>query len=442
MGIETEMLRAIKTQWHNVARGFWFYPGLVALAFVGLAVALVELDRGFGMDGIGIVFDGDASAARSILSTVAGSLITVAGLAFSITVVTSQLVSSQFTPRAIRSFLGDRVSQLLASAFVGIFAYCLLVLRAVRDEDESAAAFVPSLAVSLAILLGLVGLVLLLAFIHRITQLIKVENIAPRIASEALASIKSLYPEPYGKPAEGTELVSRWESESEPKVVRPERPGYVQTIALDELEAALPGSARVHVVVRPGDYATEESALARVWPADEADDGLLERLRELFSVQSERDVAQDVGFGIRQLADIALRAISPGVNDPTTAVTCIGYLPAIVERLGGRDSPRVCAVFGTGTVVVTHEPSFDGFVREAFAEIGRYASADARLAATLLEALAAVGRAARIAGAHERLGSVLAAAEDVALPALEDARTARDRALVEERLTAVRALAS
>jgi hypothetical protein len=103
VGIETEMLRAIKTQWHNVARGFWFYPGLVALAFVGLAVALVELDRGFGTDGIGIVFDGDASAARSILSTVAGSLITVAGLAFSITVVTSQLVSSQFTPRAIRA---------------------------------------------------------------------------------------------------------------------------------------------------------------------------------------------------------------------------------------------------------------------------------------------------------------------------------------------------
>lgn len=438
------MLRAITTQWRNVSRGFWFYPGLVVLAFVGLAVGLVELDRGFGTDGIGIVFDGDASAARSILSTAAGSLITVAGLAFSITVVTSQLVSSQFTPRAIRSFLGDRASQLLAGAFVGIFAYCLLVLRSVRDEDDSGAGFVPSLAVSVGILFGLIGLALLLAFIHRITQLIKVENIAARIAGEALSSIETLYPEPYGEPArEGAEIVASWEQESEPRVIRPERPGYIQTIALGELEDALPGLARVHVVARPGDYVTEMSPLARVWAADDAGGDLTERLRSLFSVQNERDVAEDAGFGIHQLADIALRAVSPSVNDPTTALTCIGYLRAIVERLAGRGFPTGARRFAdTGTVVVTEGPRFDTFVRDAFAEIGRSASSDARVAAALLDALAAVGHAARAAGAHERLRSILETAEDVAAPALDDARTARDRELVEKRLASVRSLAT
>jgi uncharacterized membrane protein len=436
--------RVIETQWQNVSRGFWFYPGVVALAFVGLAAGLVALDRGFGTDGIAIVFDGDASAARSILSTTAGSLITVAGLAFSITVVTSQLVSSQFTPRAIRSFLGDRISQLLAGAFVGIFAYCLLVLRSLRDENESSTGFVPSLAVSVGILLGLVGLVLLLAFIHRITQLIKVENIAARIACEALASIESLYPEPYGEPApEDRELVARWEQESEPTVIRPERPGYVQSIALDKLQDVLGGPACVHVVARPGDYVTETSPLARVWPAEEADDGPAKRLRRLFSVQSERDVADDAGFGVRQLADIALRAISPGVNDPTTAVTCIGYLQAIVERLAGRGFPTGARrLADSGTVIVTAGPSFDAFVREAFTEIGRYASSNARVAASLLDALAAVGRAARTAGAHERLGSILETAEEIAEPALDDARTAHDRALIEERLASVRSVPS
>lgn len=223
------MIRPIKAQWQNVSRGFWFYPGLVALAFAGLAVALVELDRALSADGLAVLFDGDASAARSILSTVAGSLITVAGLAFSITVVTSQLVSGQFTPRAIRSFFGDRVSELLAGAFVGIFAYCLVVLRAVRAESESDG-FVPSLAVTVGILLGLVGLVLLLAFIHRITQLIKVENIAARIAGETLSSVDTLFPEPYGEPRQdGRALLAQWEADSEPVVIRPERPGYVQT---------------------------------------------------------------------------------------------------------------------------------------------------------------------------------------------------------------------
>jgi uncharacterized membrane protein len=436
------VVRPIKTQWQNVSRGFWFYPGLVALALAGLAVALVELDRALTADGLAVLFDGDASAARSILSTVAGSLITVAGLAFSITVVASQLVSGQFTPRAIRSFLGDRVSQLLAGAFVGIFAYCLLVLRAVRAENESDG-FVPSLAVTVGILLGLVGLVLLLAFIHRITQLIKVENIAARIAGETLRSVDMLYPEPYGEPQQdGTALLAQWEVDSEPVVIRPERPGYVQTIALDELEAALPGSARVDVVVRPGDWVTQESPLARVWGADGADGALRERVGKLFAVQSERDIAEDVGFGLRQLADIALRAISPGVNDPTTAVTCIGYLRAVLEQLAGRDFPTGVRRLSGSQTVVTRGPSFEKLVREAFAEIGRYASADPRVAASLLEALAEVARAARAAEAPERLRSLLETSEDVAVRALEDARTARDRALVEERLAAVRALAS
>ena len=175
------------SQWQNVTRGLWFFPGLVTLAGAALALVLVEIDRVAGTEGIPFAFDGDASAARTILGTVAGSLITVAGLAFSITVVTLQLVSSQFTPRALRSFLGDRTSQLVAGAFVGIFVYCLLVLRVVRGEDGEAEEFVPALAVGTSIALALLGLALLLVFIHRIAQLV----IAP-VSHVEIAEVEEL----------------------------------------------------------------------------------------------------------------------------------------------------------------------------------------------------------------------------------------------------------
>lgn len=438
----------IRSQWQNVVRGFWFFPGVVAVAGVGLAFALVAIDRGAGADGLALAFDGDASAARTVLSTVGGSLITVAGLAFSITVVTLQLVSSQFTPRAVRSFLGDRPSQLVAGAFVGIFAYCLLVLRAVRDEDEGFEGFVPALAVSVSILLGLLGLVLLLAFIHRITQLVKVENIAARIASETVQAIESLYPAPYGErepsPPGAHEGPDSWERTADPALVRPERAGYVRSVALDELaKAGLPSGARVHIRIRPGELVTRATVLAAAWPRAAVDEKAMKQLRGLVSVQSERDVAQDAGFGIRQLADVAVRALSPGVNDPTTAITCIGYLRDALEFLAERRFPeRLRRLEEADLVVYTEADDFDGLLREGFAEIGRFGRTNARVVLAVLDALAGVAAAAAKVAARGHAEAAAALAAEIAAPAVEDARSDRERRLLETALARARAATS
>lgn len=430
------MLVWIRSSWQNAVRGFWLFPGLTALTLALLAVVLVEVDRGAGSGGIGHTFDGDASAARSILTTVGATLITVAGLAFSITIVTVQLVSSQFSPRTLRSFLADRPSQVIAGAFVGIFAYCLLVLRTVRTE------FVPSLSVSVAIALGLAGLVLLLVFIHRITQVIKVENITGRVAAETFAAIGRRYPDE-AAPADGpdaAELLAAWERDGHPAVVCPTRPGYVREVAVDGLEdVGLPPEARVELAVAPGDQVTTSTPLARLWCSGAPDEETLEALRKLVAVERERDVAADIGFGIRQLADVALRALSPGVNDPTTAVTCIGYLQEAFEQLARRRFPDRVRRLEDGTVAVVAVAGFEELLREPFDELGRYASPDARVAVALLDALAGIAEAARPAGSTARVEAALETAEHVADLGLDDARTDADRALIARALERVRA---
>jgi uncharacterized membrane protein len=412
--------------------GFWFVPLAVAVSLALLALALLALDRAGGEGGVGLGFDGDASAARDILAAIAGSLITVAGLTFSLTIVTLQLVSGQFTPRALRGLLADRVTQLVAGTFVGIVAYALLVLRSVRDPaDDGSEGFVPSLATTVAILLALSALVLLVVFVHHIGRTIQVSSIAGRLSRQTLAAVERLYPDSFGEELEAAPApaLAAWRAEAAPVVVRPARPGYVQAVLLDDLFRGLPtgGESRVAVSVAPGDFVTEATTAIEVWTENDADAAARAAARALV-VDDERDVRQDPAFGVLQLADIALRAISPGVNDPTTAVTCIGYLRAVLERLAARAfPPELRRDEEAGVTAIARRTPFEGYLELAVAEIGRYATPDARVAGALLDALAAVAKAARRAGAAQRASVVVAAARRVAGPAIEDARTDADR---------------
>jgi uncharacterized membrane protein len=210
----------------------------------------------------------------------------------------------------------------------------------------------------------------------------------------------------------------------------------VESDLLSKLD--LPGSSRIHLAARAGDQVTTSTAVIRVWCADSLDDSLLADLRGLIVVERERDVAADPAFGIRQLTDVALRALSPSVNDPTTAITCIGYLQEAFERLAARRFPDPVRRLGpSGILVAASTASFEELVREPFADLARFASGDARVASALLDALAGIAAAAA-AGAGNRVAAVLASAEDVAAPALEDARTASDRGLVSAGLAGVR----
>ena len=415
----------IRGRWRNLLQNLAFVPGVIVVAFVLAGIVLVEVDNHVDLDGVRYVFQGDASAARTVLQVIAGSLITVAGLTFSITMVVLQLASSQFSPRILRTFFGDRVTQITIGVYVGTFAYALLVLR--ETGSFGGGDFVPRLSVTLASLLGLVAVGLLIVFLNHVAQMVQVSHVMADIAHQTLKRTDTLFPAGYGsaEPEDPDRLLERWRREPS-GLIHARRPGFVQRVELDAIADALAGrAAHAAVLVCPGDFASVDTAIVEVWPA-EAADPCRSALEGAVLVASERDLDQDVGFGLRQLADTALRAVSPGINDPATAVTCIGYLRSILTRLAQRDLPPAVRHFPDRDVTLLVRRHEYAEYLESLLQIDRYVEHDAWVAGELLGALEACARAARGCGAHDRLEAIVAAGHVVADRALEQA-DAHDR---------------
>ncbi|MDQ6878415.1 MAG: DUF2254 domain-containing protein [Candidatus Dormibacteraeota bacterium] len=422
------MAARLKGLWQNLLSGLWFVPGCVAAAYVLLAIALTAIEARMGPQGANFGFTGSAGVAGTLLSTVAGSLITVTGLALSLTIVTVQLVSAQFTPRAIGNFLGDRAIQLITGALIGTFAYCLLVLRVLRAAGEGHPEFVPAFAISLAIVLSLAAIGLLVVFVHRVSQMIQVTAISRAIAKRTLASIDRIYPDPYRHPEpEPAPAVEPGPSGTGAIEVEAQKMGYARQIGLEAIAAAASQDARIEVLVPRGSFVTELTVIARV----RGQPGDAEVVRQALVVAADRHLEHDAGFGLQQLSDIALRALSPGINDPSTALTCISYLQALLERLVAREMPRRMAGI-SGALVTARRDDFGGLVEPLLAGLGRYAAADAGVAAALLEAIAAISRRAEAAGAPSRAAALRTTAAEIRDAALERAATESDRASLRE----------
>ncbi|MDQ3858326.1 MAG: DUF2254 domain-containing protein [Actinomycetota bacterium] len=394
------LLAPLTNSLRNLRYNYLFLPGLIAFAFAGLALATTRLDRTGGSDGVLTLFPAGPPAARAVLQTIATTVATVAGVAFSLTIVSLQLVSQQFTPRALRGFLGDRLNQTIAGVFVGVFIYCLVALRSVEEGEES---FLPGLTLTLALALALVALALLLVFVHHMGHSIQVSNIAKRIADATLAAVENRYPSSYGDAIVDADLeavVARWDGESPPTLVYSEEPGFVQS--LDDIPKTIEGgSFRLELLVAPGDFVTPRHPIVRVWTGADPDE-CATAVRRAIAIAPERDLRQDVGYGVRQLADIAVKALSPSVNDPTTAATCIGYLQAILERIAAEPAPAPIRHFPDKDVTILMKRDTFSDYLEALTQIGRYASSDARAVDALLHASLRVAQAAAEGGAEDR----------------------------------------
>jgi uncharacterized membrane protein len=412
----------------DLLHGLWFVPACIVVLDGALAVALVEVDRRSGISG-GPLFQGDASAARTLLSVISGSLITVAGLTLSLTMVVLQLTSSQFSPRILRNFFGDRMTQVTVGSYVGIFVYSVIVLRSVSND------FVPRLSVTVASLLAIAAVVLLIVFIHHVSQLIQVSHVTGEIGVETLARLDVLYPETGigTEVADADALLEAWYGE-QPGLVMPARPGYLRRVELDALAAALPDRVeRAAVLVCPGDFVGIDQPLLAVWPAEQAGE-LVSAVRGVCRIEHERDVDQDLAFGLSQLTETAVKAMSPGINDPTTACTCVGYIRSILVRLAGREFPaRVMDLPERPGTIVVRRRAFEEHL-ESLIEIGRYSSRDVRVTRALLEALRGVLAAARRAGFDARAAAVVTAAFALGSPAREAVPSGRDREAIDRLL--------
>ena len=387
-------------RWADLRGSLAFLPGVMVAGFAALGIGLVELDAALDLNGSSFVFSGDGSAARTVLSVLAGSLITVAGLTFSITMVALQLTSSQYSPRILRTFFDDRLTQVTIGTFVGTFVYALLVLRSVGSVGTSAG--VPRLSVTVASGLGIAAVVLLIVFLHHVSRLIQVSHIVAAIAHESLRRLDALYPERYGVEEPTAAGLDEWRAEPAGQVL-PDRPGYVRRVELESLADVGDGDVRrLAVLVCPGDLVSVDTAVLEVWPGDVAERHRDELLAAV-EIVSERDIEQDVDFGVRQLADTAIKAMSPAINDPATAVTCISYMRSILVRLAGRDLPSGVRRFPErGLTVHTRRRGFDEYL-DALRQLNRYVAGDAWVATELLRALEACMAAAGRCGATERV---------------------------------------
>jgi len=395
------MRSRLRNGWTNITDSFWFVPSvLVALALLVSSV-LIEIDATLIEHQHPLrpwLFGGTADAARSTLSTIAGSLITVVSIAFSLTMLALQQASSQFSPRVLRRFTADRANQVVLGAYITTFTYALLVLRQVRSADESGSAFVPSLSVTFAIGLALVCMALLIYFIHHISQALQVDVVAHQIHAEMVVRLDALYPSMLGhatedeRPAE--RVVEQLRHADDCWVVRSTEAGFVRSIDEDSLLVAPLQTVRwMWIRPRIGAYVSYNSVLAELSGGGADKEPLTEAIRQAFVVDATRTLDQDLLFGMRQLADIALKALSPGINDPTTAEHALRQLGDVLGRLGQRQFPAtVRTAPEDSTRLLLSRPTWDDFVAAALDQIRREARDDLHVTATLLEVLDALAQ--------------------------------------------------
>jgi uncharacterized membrane protein len=432
-------MNKLKQIWSNLRSSFWFVPSLIVAASIALAVALVEAgstgsDRWLAR--WPRLFGAGAEGARGMLSTIAGSMITVVGVTFSMTLVALTLASSQYTSRILRNFMRDRVTQVVLGIFTGIFTYCLIVLRTIRGGEESG--FIPNLAVSFGVLLAIGGISVLIFFIHHIASSIQASNIIASVAAETMVAVDRLFPEKPGNgPVAGDEDQPplplpewRWQA------VAARGNGYIQSVD----NAALLRFAREHqTIVRMersiGEFVVHGTPLASLALEDPPEKEIIADLQAAYSINRYRTVERDSAFGIRQIVDMALRALSPSINDTTTAVMCVDYLTAILARLAPRQIPSSRRYEEGELRVLTIGPTFENLLAESFDQIRGSAKGNVAIMLRILGALQTIAGLTASPGRRRALRDQVLWINELAERTLE---SPHDRARIDTRLAGVR----
>jgi uncharacterized membrane protein len=374
--------------WEELKASLWFVPTLIVAGAVILAVVLIEADSAVSGDRLTEMwpklFGAGADGSRGLLSAIASSMITVAGVTFSITVVALALASSQYSSRILRNFMQDRANQSVLGVFLGIFGYCIVVLRTIRGGDEGA--FVPSLAVFGAVLLAFVAIGFLIFFIHHIAVAIQASSIVGSAASETLAAVDRLFPAEMGEEAAPVPGVPAIDWTPVPSFAS----GYIQLVEPDSL---LEIARRDGVVVRMergvGEFIVEGSPIVSLGGAP-CDARIGAEINDAFTIGRHRTVHQDAGYGIQQIVDIALKALSPGINDTTTAITCVDFLGVIFSRVAMRRVEIPFRSDGAELRVMARGPNFVDLLASGFDPIRRNAEGNVDVLVRMLEAIEAI----------------------------------------------------
>lgn len=400
------MLQRLRTIQDDLRTSLWPIPSVMVLAGVALAAGMLGVDASRGMDDPGRVWwlhSGDGEDARNLLSTLLSAIITMASMAFSVTVVALTLAANVYGPRLIRIFRADLRTQIVLGVFSMTIVYCLLVLRSVHGQ--TAMAEVPRLAVTVGTLLSLVSVLALVAFIQGVARSIAADEVVRRVHGEVDKGVRSLpsiaapgaadRPGAHASPA-SAELDARLDEEAA-RIALP-REGYVQSVDYDQLVAwAERHDAVLQLEFRAGDFVVDGDRRVRMVPPPADPERARREIGRAIVSGDERTPTQDLEFAIRHLVEVAIRALSPGVNDPFTAKAVIDHLRGAMSRLMGRRFPSVLLHDRAGRLRVRRQvPTHDAILDAVFHQIRQAGSQHPTVLIHLLKAIASIAEHARL----------------------------------------------
>jgi uncharacterized membrane protein len=391
----------------------WLVPTVEVVVAVVLFAITYTLDQAAYHGDISVpswINNGSADAARQILTAIAAAVITVVGLVFSITIVALTLTSQQFGPRMLRNFIRDRGTQVTLGTFVATFVYAILALGSIGHGAHGD--FVPHLSITIALALVLASLGVLIYFIHHIAKSIQLPEVIAGIAGDLSAAIDlEVADEARDVGLEAgpsvTEILFRMEESGAP--VAAQRSGYLQFVAFDNLvDIATQADATINLLYRPGHFVVEGFTLATVWPAAAAEH-VGRAMRQAHVTGPHRTLTQDLAFAIDQIVEIAIRALSPAVNDTFTALTCIDWLSDGLCKLTARWNPRRVHRDQKGRVrVIAADVQYSRFVDRGFDKIRQ---AGRGMPAVLIRQLDALTKIMAYANDEEQRAALLEQAE-------------------------------
>lgn len=433
--------------WQAVRSSYWFVPSMMAIGAIVLGALIVWLDTGIAanlFEDISWYQKSKPEGARAVLSAIAGSMITVAGVVFSITIVAISYAANQYGPRVLTNFMSDRGNQVTLGTFIATFLYSLVVLRTIYSGDTD---FVPQLGVFVAMLLAGCSIAVLIYFIHHVPESIHVNHVASRIGRQLIKSVEQAFPAGIGEPPEHPEpreeivRASEQLESSDAAEIQSCSAGYIQAMDEDRLL----GTACKHgIIVRllrtPGDFVYIGRPFALAWPAEKVCEEAEDDLRSSYGVGDLRTPFQDLNFLVDELVDVCARAMSTGVNDPFTASTCVDWMTAGAAAMASREPVSAYRLDDDGELrLIVPVGSFGQMVERGFGAIRAYVAHDVIAASHTADMLASLAERCRskqqLQCVREQVSALVDLARDKLDPPefarLESAARAASRAIGE-----------
>ncbi|WP_158858853.1 DUF2254 domain-containing protein [Lunatibacter salilacus] len=379
--------------WRELKATFWFVPVVIIIFSILLSIGLVSVDGSLETPQDGLVrffFVKSADSARSILSTISAAMMGVAGTVFSITLVALTLASSQFGPRLIKNFMYVRLNQVVLGAYISTYLYCLLVLNAVREGDDYS--FIPSISILVAIVAAIVNILLLIVFIHKIAISIQADNVVSDIADFLSKQVKSLFPAKMGEEKDNCDnidpaaVISRYKNQI---TIKSPKSGYFQYVDSEALmEVITKKDALFELYFRPGAHLVEGIKMGVLFTNSTWEEKEIEKISSQFVVGKAKTAQQDLEYSIDQMVEIAARALSPGVNDPYTAMSCIDNLTTCMCYLAQIDFPSNYRFDENDNLrLIVDTLDFEGVMDAAFNQIRQFSGGSPAVIIRLMEAM-------------------------------------------------------